>query len=238
MIAMAGLFLTGIDQFTGIALGTIAVVGIAVAGSLTVLPALLSWFGRRADWGRIPFLGRSRAAARPSRLWAALVRRVVAHPAIWGVTAAVALLALAAPALGMRLGEPAVDVPPGQAVAQTTNAIQRAFPQAPSPAEVVVTGPGATGPRVLAAVAALQGRAATGGPIHEPVTATVVGGPAGGPAGGGGEGPGHRHPAGRPRIGFGVGSGPGDPAPPDPARHAGPRARDQVRRNRRHGQRV
>ncbi len=184
MIAVAGLFLTGIDQFTGIALGTIAVVGIAVAGSLTVLPALLSWLGRRADWGRIPFLGRSRAAARPSRLWAALVRRVVAHPAIWGVTAAVALLALAAPALGMRLGEPAVDVPPGQAVVQTTNAIQRAFPQAPSPAEVVVTGPGATGPRVLAAVAALQGRAATGGPIHQPVTATPVGGPAGGPAGG------------------------------------------------------
>ena len=182
MIAMAGLFLTGIDQFTGIALGTIAVVGIAVAGSLTVLPALLSWLGPRADWGRIPFLGRSRAAARPSRLWAALVRRVVAHPAIWGVTAAVALLALAAPALGMRLGEPAVDVPPGQAVVQTTNAIQRAFPQAPSPAEVVVTGPGATGPRVLAAVAALQGRAATAGPIREPVTATAVGGPIGGRA--------------------------------------------------------
>jgi RND superfamily putative drug exporter len=183
MIAMAGLFLTGIDQFSGIAIGTIAVVGIAVAGSLTVIPALLSWLGPRADWGRIPFLGRGRAAARPSRLWAALVRRVVAHPAIWGVTATVALLALAAPALGMRLGEPAVDVPPGQAVVATTAAIQRAFPQTPSPAEVVVTGPGATGPRVLAAVAALQGRAAAakgageaGGPIREPVTATAVGG--------------------------------------------------------------
>jgi len=176
MIALAGLFLTGIDEFTGIALGTIAVVGIAVAGSLTVLPALLSWLGRRADWGRIPFLGRGRAAARPSRLWAALVRRVVAHPAIWGVTATAALIALAAPALGMRLGEPAVDVPPGQAVVATTNAIERAFPQAPSPAEVVVTGPGATGPRVLAEVAALQGRAAAGGPIHQPVTATAVGG--------------------------------------------------------------
>jgi RND superfamily putative drug exporter len=175
MIAMAGLFLTGIDQFTGIAIGTIAVVGIAVAGSLTVLPALLSWLGPRADRGRIPFLGRGRAAARPSRLWAALVRRVVAHPAIWGVTATVALLALAAPALGMRLGEPAVDVPPGQAVVATTAAIQRAFPQTPSPAEVVVTGPGATGPRVLAAVAALQGRAAAAGPIREPVTATAVG---------------------------------------------------------------
>jgi putative drug exporter of the RND superfamily len=176
MIAMAGLFLTGIGQFTGIALGTIAVVGIAVAGSLTVIPALLAWLGRRADWGRIPFVGRSRAAAHPSRLWAALVRRVAAHPAIWGVTAALALLALAAPALGMRLGEPAVDVPPGQAVVATTNAIQRAFPQAPSPAEVVVTGPDATGPRVLAAVAALQGHAAAVGPIREPVTATAVGG--------------------------------------------------------------
>ncbi len=177
MIAMAGLFLTGIDQFTSIALGTIAVVGIAVAGSLTVLPALLSWLGHRADRGRIPFLGRSRAAARPSRMWAALVRRVVAHPAIWGVTAAVALIALAAPAAGMRLGEPAVDVPPGQAVLQTSAEIQRAFPQAPSPAEVVVTGLDATGPRVLAAVAALQGRAATGGSIREPVTATAVGAP-------------------------------------------------------------
>ena len=176
MIAMAGLFLTGIDQFTGIAIGTIAVVGIAVAGSLTVLPALLSWLGPRADRGRIPFLGRGRAAARPSRLWAALVRRVVAHPAIWGITAALALLALAAPALGMRLGEPAVDVPPGQAVIATTSAIQRAFPQTPTPAEVVVTGPGATGPRVRAAVAALQGRAAAAGPIHRPVTATAVGG--------------------------------------------------------------
>jgi RND superfamily putative drug exporter len=87
----------------------------------------------------------------------------------------VALLALAAPALGMRLGEPAVDVPPGQAVVATTAAIQRAFPQTPSPAEVVVTGPGATGPRVLAAVAALQGRATAAGPIREPVTVTAVG---------------------------------------------------------------
>ena len=183
MIAMAGLFLTGIDQFTGIALGTIAVVGIAVAGSLTVLPALLSWLGPRADRGRLPFLGRSRAAARPSRLWAALVRRVVARPVIWGTASVVALLALAAPALGMRLGEPAVDAPPGQAVVRTMSEIHRAFPQAPAPAEVVVTGPDATGPRVMAAVAALQGRAAAvkgagevGGPIREPVTATAVGG--------------------------------------------------------------
>ena len=155
-------------------------VGIAVAGSLTVLPALLSWLGPRADRSRIPFLGRSRAAARaPSRLWAALVRRVVRHPVVWGGVATVALLGLAAPALGMRLGEPAIDAPGNLPVVQTMNDIQRAFRADPFPAEVVVTGTDVTGSRMRAAVAALQGRAAaaTGAKaIREPVTATAVGG--------------------------------------------------------------
>ncbi len=106
MIAMGGLFLTGYAVFSGVAIGTIVVVGVAVAGSLTVLPALLSWLGNWADRGRIPFLGRRRTAARPSRLWAALVRRVVRHPVVWGVLGTVALLALAAPALDLRLGSP------------------------------------------------------------------------------------------------------------------------------------
>jgi RND superfamily putative drug exporter len=176
MATMAGLFFVGGGPFSGIALGTIAVVGIAVAGSLTVLPALLAWLGPKADAGRIPFLGRRQAAARPSRLWAALARQVVARPVIWGGAAAIALLALAAPALGLRLGEPAVDAPKGAAVVTTMDAIHRAFPQAPAPAEVVVTGQDLAGPKVAAAVGALRTRAASGGAIHAPVTETVLGG--------------------------------------------------------------
>ena len=106
MAAMSGLLLVGGGPFGGMALGTIAVVGIAVIGSLTVLPALLAWLGPKADAGRVPFLGRRRAAAGPSRFWAGLARRVVARPLAWGGIATVALLALAAPALGMRLGRP------------------------------------------------------------------------------------------------------------------------------------
>src|SRR5216683_7769516 len=106
MSAMAGLFLTGYAVFSGAAIGTIVVVGVAVAGSLTVLPALLSWLGGWADRGMIPFLGRRRTAAGPSRLWAVLVRRVVRHPVAWGTLGAIAMVALAAPALGMRLGSP------------------------------------------------------------------------------------------------------------------------------------
>src|SRR5579872_1177704 len=179
MIALAGLFLTGYDVFSGVAFGTIAVVGTAVLGSLTVLPALLSWLGPRADRGRIPFLGRRRTAARPSRAWGALARHVVRRPVVWGGVAAIAMLALAAPALGMRIGEPAVDLPAGNPVMQTMDRVQQAFPQSPSPAQVVVTGTGLTSPAMRDAVTALQARAAgggPGGPVHAPVTVTPVGG--------------------------------------------------------------
>jgi RND superfamily putative drug exporter len=95
---------------------------------------------------------------------------------IWGGVATLALLALAAPVLGMRLGEPAVDAPKDAAAVQTMAAIQRAFPQAPSPAVVVVTGTDVTGSKVASAVDALRARAASGGAIHTPVTATAIGG--------------------------------------------------------------
>jgi putative drug exporter of the RND superfamily len=55
-------------------------------------------------------------------------------------------------------------------------AIEQAFPQAPSPAQVVVTGNDVTGPKVAAAIDALRSLAAAGGAIHEPVNATSAGG--------------------------------------------------------------
>jgi RND superfamily putative drug exporter len=175
MVTLAGLFLTGLSSFDGIGLGSIAVVGIAVAGSLTVLPALLSWLGPRAAGGRIPLL-RRRAQARPSRLWAALVRRVVAHPLAWGAVTVLVLLAVAAPALGMRIGNPAIDAPAGLPVVQTTDRIQQAFPQGPSPAQVVVTGSDLDSPAMARAVAGLRARATADGAIHPPVTETVTAG--------------------------------------------------------------
>ena len=65
MTALAGLFLTGYALFTGMAIGAIVVVGIAVTGSLTVLPALLSWLGT----GSTGAVSRSSAAGarRPRR---------------------------------------------------------------------------------------------------------------------------------------------------------------------------
>jgi RND superfamily putative drug exporter len=175
MISLAGLFLTGIDVFSGLAVGTIMVVGITVLGSLTALPAALSLLGSWVDRGRIPFLGRRRTAARPSRVWAALARRVVAKPVLFGGTAALALAALAVPALSMRLASPGFrDLPANVPVVQSLLATQRAFPGGPSPAEVVVTGDNLTGPAVRHAITALQGRAAAGTLLREPVTTALL----------------------------------------------------------------
>ena len=176
MTALAGLFLTGYALFTGMAIGAIVVVGIAVTGSLTVLPALLSWLGDRVDRGRVPFFGRRRAAAPASKVWSALVRRVVRRPLLWGGAATVVMLAIAAPALGIRLAYPAIDAPADLPVVATIEAIQTAFPQSPAPAEVVVTGQHLTGPAVTSAISKLESLAATGGPIREPVTAVSVAG--------------------------------------------------------------
>ena len=176
MISLAGLFLSGIDVFTGLAIGTITVVGIAVLGSLTALPAMLSILGRWVDRARVPFLGRVRTTARRSRLWEGLVRRVVARPLAWGAAAAVILVAIAVPAFGMRLADPGLhDLPSDIPVVRTLLAVQRAFPGGPAPAEVVVTGQGLDGAPVRQAISALQARAARGGPIREPVTSALLG---------------------------------------------------------------
>ncbi len=60
IVAVAGMLLAGAGVFPSIAVGAMTVVLVAVIGSLTVLPALLSKLGHRVERGRIPFLGRGR----------------------------------------------------------------------------------------------------------------------------------------------------------------------------------
>jgi putative drug exporter of the RND superfamily len=174
MVSLAGLFLTGIDIFTGIAFGTIMVVGVAVLGSLFFLPALLSWLGPWADRGQLPYLGRRLTHPQPSRLWAGLARRVVRRPLLLGGIAAAALLALSAPALGMRIGNPAIDLPSNLGVVKVLDEIQQEFPGKPAPADVVVSGSGLESQAMHTQIAALQADARTGGAIHAPVRATAA----------------------------------------------------------------
>src|SRR5205085_4413331 len=69
MIAMGGLLFTGDKTFMSFGVGTMTVVGVAMLGSLTVLPAIMSKLGDRIEKGRIPFIGRLRRDSGENRVW-------------------------------------------------------------------------------------------------------------------------------------------------------------------------
>ena len=60
IIAMSGMFLAGVQGMSSFAMGTILVVAVAMLGSLTVLPAVLSKLGDRVERGRVPLVSRFR----------------------------------------------------------------------------------------------------------------------------------------------------------------------------------
>ncbi|MFJ6510706.1 MMPL family transporter [Streptomyces sp. NPDC091406] len=129
VLAMAGMFLSGNVLFYSLALGTILVVLVAVVGSLTVLPAVLAMIGDKIDRPRIPLLWRRAGAHGESKLWAAVLRPVLKAPGVSLLIGVLAMLALAAPALGMKLKMPGdEDLPRSYGVMQTYDRVVEAFP--------------------------------------------------------------------------------------------------------------
>jgi RND superfamily putative drug exporter len=141
MACLGGLFFTRMDAFSGWSVGTILVVGMAMLGSVTVIPAMLSWLGDKVDKGRMPLVGKRRTVASESRFWNFLVRNVVKRPLLGGVPALLALLALAVPGTGLKAKDSgAVDLTHGKPISQTLERMQTAFPGGPAPAQLMVHG--------------------------------------------------------------------------------------------------
>ena len=108
IVAIFGLALTGLSYMYGVALSSSFAVLVVMLASISLLPALLSYLGPKVDRWRIPFLGRSLKAEgnggeSPAARWSHMVQR---RPWPFAIGATILLLALAAPALGMRLGFP------------------------------------------------------------------------------------------------------------------------------------
>ncbi|MFH8565288.1 MMPL family transporter [Streptomyces sp. NPDC017988] len=166
MVAMAGMFLTGLLLFKGFALATILVVCVAMAGSVTVLPALLAGLGDRIDAGRVPFLNRrpKKGAHTGGGIAGTLLRPVLARPKVFAVGATVLLLALAAPALGMRTEQLGLEKQFGSdaPLSVSYKKITDEFPGGPSPALVVVTADDIDARPVRDALDALTKRAGDG----------------------------------------------------------------------------
>ena len=157
IVAMAGMFLAGNAVFTSFAVGTIVVVAVAMLGSVTVLPAVLSALGGRVEWGRVPFISRRRHSG-DSRVWGAILDRVLRRPAISLAIGAGLLIALTLPALSMHTLNPgASGLPRTLPIMRTYDRMMAAFPGGPMPAMVVVhardvtAGPAAAGIRSMLA---------------------------------------------------------------------------------------
>lgn len=148
IIAMLGLFFVGLSYMHGVALAASLAVLTVMLAAITLLPALLSFAGHRVDSLRISFLGRRRdpgsAGESPALRWSHVVQR---HPWRFAIAGTAVLLALAAPALGMRLGfADAGNDPPGKMTRQAYDLNAQGF------------GPGFNGQLLI--VAKLPDRAA------------------------------------------------------------------------------
>ena len=139
IVAMAGMLISGDKSFISFAEGAILVVVIAMFASLTVLPAMLSWLGDRVEKGRIPLIGRWRHPEGRSRFWTALTGRVMARPGISIVLAGGLLVALAIPALQMKVVTSGIDqLPQDLPIIKTYNKVRAVFPTQGVTATVVV----------------------------------------------------------------------------------------------------
>src|SRR5919106_152553 len=139
--AVLGLMLTALPYMYGVAISASLAVLVVMLAAVTLLPALLSYLGPRVDRLRIPLLGRALRAEgnseSPAARWSHAVQR---RPWFAAIAATAVLLALAAPALGMRLGFPdAGNDPPSTMTRQAYDLNTEGF------------GPGTNGPLVISA---------------------------------------------------------------------------------------
>ncbi len=171
MVAMAGMFVTGDKVFASFGVATMMVVAVAMLGSLTVLPALLSRLGDRVDKVRVR---RRRSNGGESRMWGWIVDRVLRRPALSAAIAGGALLLLALPAIQMRMADASPDTFPAKLdVVKTYKRMQQAFPGTALPANVIVKAQNVNAPAVREAISRLEQRALASGRAHEPITIAV-----------------------------------------------------------------
>jgi RND superfamily putative drug exporter len=139
LLALSGLQFTGVPNFTSMGYATGIVVLLTVVAAVTLLPALLGLAKLRVYSRRSRRTGHLEAAASHSPTAARLAHTVARRPVAWLIGSAVVLLALAAPALGMKIGtSDAGNEPTDTTIRQAYDLVEEGF------------GPGSNGPLLVA----------------------------------------------------------------------------------------
>ncbi|MEA2386551.1 MAG: hypothetical protein QOJ22_725, partial [Thermoleophilaceae bacterium] len=173
MIARAGMLFSGDKSYLSFGIATMMVVGVAMIGSLTVLPALLSKLGDRVEKGRIPFIGRITRRNGNSRLWSAILTPALKHPVIAAAASGAVLLAMAFPVLGMHTSTSGLDtLPTNVPTVGTIKKIQASFPGGAEPAIVAIQA-NTNSPATQAAIRDLRTKALASGQMNGPIVVDV-----------------------------------------------------------------
>ena len=107
VIALLGMFALGVSFLYGLAIAASLAVLLVLAASVTLLPALLAFFGRRVGSpGRLARLFSRKRPRKRERLgfWTRWIGGIQRHPKLAAAGAAGFMLLLASPALSLRLG--------------------------------------------------------------------------------------------------------------------------------------
>jgi RND superfamily putative drug exporter len=168
ILSTATLYLATDVIFSSLATDAILVVLVAIASSLTVLPALLAKLGNRADRRALRRAEAGKRVRRPagtSQVWGKVLSPAIKHPAITLTVSVLIMLGMAAPALGLKMRDLDSDTFPRSIPAvQTYDRLTAAFPDLLVQDQVVVRSDAA---HASAAVAALEdlGRRAQADPV-------------------------------------------------------------------------
>jgi RND superfamily putative drug exporter len=175
IVAMAAMFLIHTKVFNSLAAATIVVVACAVIGSVTVLPGLLELLGTKIDRGRIRFLPHLHTDQTHSRFWTAVIGAVLRRPVVSLVAASALLVALAIPALWLKVSAPSDNTLSPQSIPalKALDDVRRDFPGAAEPAKIVATVPPGHADDLRTQGRRLEQLAVERGIGHRPVIATT-----------------------------------------------------------------
>ncbi|WP_354637281.1 MMPL family transporter [Kitasatospora camelliae] len=136
LVSLSAVMLVPSPAFRSMAGGIMLAVLFVLAATLTLLPAVLGKLGHRVDALALPWV---KSGEHRSPRYAAWGERLWKHPLRYGALALAALIALAAPVIGLRTAMPSITVIPSDASARAGyTAVQQAFgPGAPGTLQIV-----------------------------------------------------------------------------------------------------
>ncbi|WP_416874591.1 MMPL family transporter [Kitasatospora sp. SC0581] len=157
LVSLSAVMLVPSPAFRSMAGGIMLAVLFVLAATLTLLPAVLGRLGHRVDALSLPW---TKSTPPASPRFAAWGERLWKHPLRYGALALAALIALAAPVIGLRTAMPSITVLPEDASARAGyTAVQQAFgPGAPGTLQILT--PTDRAAEVAARVATTPGIAA------------------------------------------------------------------------------